>query len=47
MTLNTAKYAGGEYVKARYADIYTPKKVETRTPEEIKESILKKLREEA
>ena len=47
MTSNTAKYAGGEYIKGRYAEIYIPNKVETRTPEEIKESILKKLREEA
>lgn len=32
---NTAKYAGGSYMKARYLDITNPKPQETRTPDEI------------
>lgn len=32
---NTARYAGGNYIKARYADIIEPKKQDDRTCEEI------------
>ena len=32
---NTAKYAGGSYMKARYYDAENPKPVETRTGNEI------------
>jgi hypothetical protein len=32
---NTARYAGGNYIKARYADIIEPKKQDNRTCEEI------------
>lgn len=32
---NTARYAGGNYIKARYADIIEPKKQDSRTCEEI------------
>lgn len=32
---NTARYAGGSYMKIRYFDIEEPKPRETRTPEEI------------
>jgi hypothetical protein len=32
---NTAKYAGGGYIKARYIEIIDPPKEETRTGEEI------------
>lgn len=42
---NTAKYAGGGYMKARYADIVRPKPEETRTGSEIIEKMREKLRE--
>ena len=32
---NTAKFAGGNYIKARYIDVIEPKKVDTRTGDEI------------
>lgn len=32
---NTARYAGGGYIKARYVDIIHPKPQETRTADEI------------
>nr|DAM03227.1 MAG TPA: hypothetical protein [Caudoviricetes sp.] len=32
---NTAKYAGGSYIKVRYLDIESPKPEETRTPKEV------------
>lgn len=32
---NTAKYAGGSYMKARYFDAESPKPPETRTSDEI------------
>lgn len=35
ITENTAKYAGGSYMKARYYDAENPKPVETRTGNEI------------
>lgn len=35
ITENTAKYAGGSYMKSRYYDFIHPKPEETRTPEEI------------
>ena len=35
ITENTAKYAGGSYMKVRYYDPENPKPVETRTPDEI------------
>lgn len=35
MAENTARYAGGNYIKARYADIIEPKKQDNRTCEEI------------
>ena len=35
ITENTAKYAGGSYMKVRYYDLENPKPVETRTPDEI------------
>ncbi len=46
---NTSKYAGGSYMRIRFADILNPKPEETRTPEEIISGIkgkLAKLREE-
>ena len=39
---NTAKYVGGEYIKARYIDIIEPKKVDTRTGDEIVADIIKR-----
>ena len=35
ITENTAKYASGSYMKARYFDVESPKPPETRTPDEI------------
>lgn len=35
ITENTAKYAGGSYMKGRYYDLEAPKPVETRTSQEI------------
>lgn len=32
---NTARYASGNYIKARYADMIEPKKQDNRTCEEI------------
>lgn len=37
---NTAKFSGGSYIKARYIDIIEPKKVDTRTGDEIVEDII-------
>ena len=39
---NTAKFAGGSYLKARYIDIIEPKKVDTRTGDEIVEDIIQR-----
>lgn len=41
---NTSKYAGGGYLKIRFADIINPKPEETRTAGEIITSITDKLR---
>lgn len=35
ITENTAKYAGGNYIKARYLDLEDQRPEETRTPGEI------------
>lgn len=48
ITENTAKYAGGSYIKAKIKDIFEPQKIEKRTPEEIINGIkgkLEKMRE--
>ena len=37
---NTARYAGGNYIKARYADAIEPKKQDNRTCEEITADIV-------
>ena len=37
---NTARYASGDYIKARYADIIEPKKQDNRTCEEITADIV-------
>ena len=39
---NTAKFAGGNYIKARSIDIIEPKKVDTRTGDEIVADIIKR-----
>ena len=39
---NTAKFAGGNYIKARYIDIIEPKKVDTRTGDVIVADIIKR-----
>lgn len=43
ITENTAKYAGGNYMKGRYYDLENPKQTENRTGEEIVSQIKKKL----
>lgn len=40
---NTARYAGGEYIKTRYIEIIDPPPEETRTGEEIIAQIKAKL----
>ena len=37
---NKARYAGGNYIKARYADMIEPKKQDNRTCEEITADIV-------
>ena len=37
---NTARYAGGNYIKARYADLIEPKKQDNRTCEEITADVI-------
>lgn len=37
---NTARYAGGSYIKARYSDMIEPKKQDNRTCEEITADII-------
>lgn len=37
---NTARFASGNYIKARYADIIEPKKQDNRTCEEITADIV-------
>lgn len=39
---NTAKFSGGNYIKARYIDVIEPKKVDNRTGDEIVEDIIKR-----
>lgn len=39
---NTARYASGDYIKARYADIIEPKKQDNRTCEEITADIVER-----
>ena len=39
---NTARYAGGNYIKARYADMIEPKKQDNRTGDEIVADIIKR-----
>ena len=45
ITENTARYAGGSYMKQRYADIIDPKPEEKRTKGEIVDMIKNKLAE--
>ena len=37
---NTARYAGGNYIKSRYADMIEPKKQDNRTCEEMTADIV-------
>nr|DAG72316.1 MAG TPA: hypothetical protein [Caudoviricetes sp.] len=37
---NTAQYVGGDYIKARYADMIEPKKQDNRTCKEITADIV-------
>lgn len=45
VTESTAKYAGGPYMTAKWADIVNPKPVETRTPEQVIEQVMNRLKE--
>ena len=39
---NTARFASGNYIKARYADMIEPKKQDNRTGDEIVADIIKR-----
>lgn len=39
---NTAKYAGGKYIQARYADMIKPKPKDIRSGNEIAADVIKK-----
>lgn len=41
-----ARYAGGPYMPVKWDDFINPKPQETRTPDEVKNYMLKKLRGE-
>lgn len=43
LTDNTAKSSGGSYIKARYFDLINPPPEDERTPEEVKNYMLKKI----
>ena len=45
MTENTAKYAGGGYMKQKYSDMINPKPEETRTGQEIIDMMKNKIAE--
>lgn len=47
LTENTAKSAGGSYLTKSYLDIINPLPPETRTPEQVKQQILGKLKDTA
>jgi hypothetical protein len=47
LTENTAKSAGGSYLSKSYLDIINPPPPETRTPEQVKQQILGKLKDTA
>lgn len=47
LTENTAKSAGGSYFTKSYLDIINPPPPETRTPEQVKQQILGKLKDTA
>ncbi len=42
---STAKFAGGPYMTAKWADIIDPKPIETRTPEQVIDRVLGRLKE--
>lgn len=42
---STAKFAGGSYMAAKWADVTNPKPEETRTPEQVINHVLGKLKE--
>lgn len=41
---NAARLGGGPYLQSRYSDLLDPKPEETRTPQQVKQQMLKKLR---
>ena len=42
---STAKFAGGPYMTVKWADIIDPKPAETRTPEQVIDHVLGRLKE--
>ena len=42
MTENTAKFAGGSFVQAKYSDLINPKPQDNRTCEEITAEVVKR-----
>lgn len=42
---STAKFAGGPYVTTKWADILNPPKEETRTPEQVIDFVMGRLKE--
>lgn len=42
---SAAKFAGGPYMTAKWANIINPKPVETRTPEQVIEQVMTRLKE--
>lgn len=42
---SSAKYAGGPYMALKWADVLNPKPVETRTPEQVIDHVLGRLKE--
>lgn len=40
---SSAKFAGGPYITVKWDDIINPKPVETRTPEQVIDQIMKRL----
>ena len=42
MTENTAKFAGGSYVQHKLQDVYHPKAVDNRAPEDVIADIVAK-----
>lgn len=42
---STAKFAGGQYIAVKWSDIINPPKEETRTPEQVIDFVMGRLKE--